>query len=803
MTYFLPTFTWSRSISTSQDLTGSPISVTARLHLTNLQQQDFGDYYLTVNNGVGRSVTYRPGVVFQVSVFAVILLKGVGGLVTVSGSGGTGIPNQQALTLRCSYTVIPEDVVTGFTWRRVEGSSTVTIATGSVTAQTAVFLDSWKDKGIFIGDYTSSLDIQLPASHVTSSYAGTYRCEVMVLSGLGYIDTTASVLTSPSVSGLPPVQTVTAFSNFRIDCSTFTTPGNPPTTKYTWTNGGSTVSTGAVIDRRHISRSQGGDYTCTASNSQGSDSASVSVDVQYPPSMSGLPPVQAVTEFSILRIDCGTYTTPGNPPTTRYGWTFGGSTVSTVAIIDRRNISRGQGGDYTCTASNSQGSDSASVNVDIQYSASIRKFTANSVSGSVTINESSTVTLICQVDSNPNPAIKLLNGSQELTRADSSLTATYTLELNCRQRGNVSCTASNNVGRPVTQSVNLLVQCSPRLDDSVSKQLKFAATLGGDVTVSVSVLAYPLPTFTWSRSISTTQDLTGSSSPVSDISVIARLHLTNLQQQDFGDYYVTVDNGVGGLVTCTVSVVHVGPPQIPTQFRDLANATTSSLWLSWLPGFNGGHPQTFLIEYRQYSTRTWIVYNSYNDTGEMVVAEVSGLTAGHIYIFRLLVRNDYGRSKTYVFVETATVGDPTDQQNLVSSCIRTGVLAGATVGTFLLTLLIGGIFLMVLYRKGYSFGNIVIGASQKSSSHPEPADKDDREYSSLDVPTQYSNLEEESEKQQYTQLKIYENTKAEAAAEANTCEGVTEAPPVTYVSITASPYQNTGAHSQGPVHGNN
>ncbi|XP_048241032.1 uncharacterized protein LOC125374190 [Haliotis rufescens] len=119
---------------------------------------------------------------------------GVDGAVTVSGSGGTGIPNQQALTLRCSYTVTSGDVVTSFAWRRLEGNSAVNIVSGSVTPQTAIFRDSWGNKGVFVGDYTSSLDIQLPASHVTSSYAGTYSCQVSGLSDTGRVDVTASVL---------------------------------------------------------------------------------------------------------------------------------------------------------------------------------------------------------------------------------------------------------------------------------------------------------------------------------------------------------------------------------------------------------------------------------------------------------------------------------------------------------------------------------------------------------------------------------------------------------------------------------
>ncbi|XP_046558360.1 nephrin-like isoform X1 [Haliotis rubra] len=270
-------------------------------------------------------------------------------------------------------------------------------------------------------------------------------------------------------------------------------------------------------------------------------------------------------------------------------------------------------------------------------------FTANSRSGSVTVNESDAVILSCHIDINLRSVIRLLNGSEELTRADNFLTATYRLEsADCRQRGNYSCTATNNIGAPVIQTVELLVKCSPRLEGTVSQQLKYAATLGVDVTVSVSVLTYPLPTFTWTRSISTSQDLTGSSSPVSDISVTARLHLTNLQQQNFGDYSLTVDNGVGSPVTYTVSIVPAGPPQIPSQFRDLDNATTSSVWLSWLPGFNGGRPQTFLIEYLQSGTRKWTVHNSNDDKGERMVVDVTGLISGEIYTFRLLAKNDYG-----------------------------------------------------------------------------------------------------------------------------------------------------------------
>ncbi|XP_071094658.1 nephrin-like [Haliotis cracherodii] len=497
-------------------------------------------------------------------------------------------------------------------------------------------------------------------------------------------------------------------------------------------------------------------------------------------------------------------------PACTYKWFKDGTVSSDGATLTLAVADRSQTGSYKCQASNTHGTDeSSSVSVNVTYHASISMFTANSRTGSVTVNESDEVTLRCQLDSagNPRSVVRLLNGTEELTRADNSMTAEYRLEsADCRQRGNYSCTATNTIGTPGSQWVEMLVKCSPRLDETFHPQLKYASRLGGNVDVSVSVLAYPLPTFTWSRTSSTSQDLTGSSNPVSDISVTARLQLTNIQQQDFGDYSLTVSNGVGVSVAFILSIVSVGPPQTPTQFGDLDNATTSSVWLSWLPGFNGGHPQTFLIAYRQYVTRTWTVYKSYADTGKRMVVEVTGLTQGDIYVFRLHAKNDYGDSNRYVFVETTTAGDPPNQQKLETPCSCTGVIAGSTVGTLLLTLLIGGIVLMVLCRKGYTFGNRLKGnASRKSTRNPETVELDNRGYSSLDQisgPAQYSNLELESEKQQYSQLKIYENTKADAAADTSTYEGMTETPPVTYESISTSPYQNTGAHSQCPDNGN-
>ncbi|XP_048242936.1 hemicentin-1-like [Haliotis rufescens] len=270
----------------------------------------------------------------------------------------------------------------------------------------------------------------LTRSSISRSQGGAYTCTARNTVGSDSASVNVDVRYSPEISGLPSTYQVNESATLRLDCSSYTTQGNPKATTYTWSHRGSFVGRGAVLTRSSISRSQGGEYTCTVRNTAGSDSASVivdvqcnpattnytwsygqsvfsteevlqiddvnrteggqytctvsnlvgsesasvSVDVQYAPLTSGFPSTYRVTESSSLRIDCSNYTTAGNPPSTSYMWTYGGSTVSTGAVLARRNISPDQGGQYTCIASNTltpyvgtprQGIATAQINVDV------------------------------------------------------------------------------------------------------------------------------------------------------------------------------------------------------------------------------------------------------------------------------------------------------------------------------------------------------------------------------------------------------------------------------------------------------
>ncbi|XP_071094626.1 protein turtle homolog B-like, partial [Haliotis cracherodii] len=463
-----------------------------------------------------------------------------------------------------------------FSWEIPQGGlgSDVSFYTVSPAGVT-VFVVTTAGASLVFGNYTGRLEYQgnptarivtFTLSNITTTDAGTYTCgnggTATVIQNCGQ---KLVVLGKPTTPGRP-VSTIPVYNQtVTLTCSSTSTTvpaDHGLTLTYTWQrdNTNITVTSSGSPYIFTVSSRDSHSYRCRARESRGLESEwsqGYNIEPQYGPYQISLNPSNSsytLKEHQALpSITCSALCRPG----CTYRWLHNGTALSSGAMLQGQ-ADRSKTGSYRCQPSNTHGSsDSVSVSVDVQYPANVSMFTANSHGGSVTVNESDPVTLRCQVDSNPRSVVRLLNGTEELTRADNSLTAEYRLEsADCRQRGNYSCTATNNIGAPVSQRVELLVKCSPRLDEAVSQQLEYASRLGGNVNVSVSVLAYPLPTFTWSRTTNGSQDLT--SSPVSDISVTARLHLTNLQQQDFGDYSLSVNYGVGSSVAYTLSIVSEG-----------------------------------------------------------------------------------------------------------------------------------------------------------------------------------------------------------------------------------------------------
>ena len=93
----------------------------------------------------------------------------------------------------------------------------------------------------------------------------------------------------------------------------------------------------------------------------------------------------------------------------------------------------------------------------------------------------------------------------------------------------------------------LNIQCisgSPRLDHREPLQREFRAEVGGDVTMEISVIANPPPTFTWYKLTDGNRGKLGSdTSTNTNVSAVGKYTVTNVQQKDMGTYQVVVSNG--------------------------------------------------------------------------------------------------------------------------------------------------------------------------------------------------------------------------------------------------------------------
>ncbi|XP_071094637.1 contactin-5-like [Haliotis cracherodii] len=569
------------------------------------------------------------------------------------------------------------------------GSSFYTVSPAGNTSvfivtSTGIFLPtgSYTDRLVYQGDIAAR-NVTFTLSNIQTSDAGTYTCgnggSATVIQNCGQ---KLVVLGKPTTPGFTVSTTPVYNQQVTLTCSSISTTvptDHGLTLTYTWQRDNATITVTSPGSSYifTVSSRDSHSYRCRARESQGLESEwsqGYNMEPQYGPYQISLTPSTSsytVTEHQALpSITCSVLCRPG----CSYRWLHNGTAFSNGAMLQGQ-ADRSKTGSCRCQPSNTHGSsDSVTVSVDFQYLANVSMFTANSGSGSMTVNESDPVTLRCQIDSNPRSVIRLLNGTEELTRADNSLTAEYRLEsADCRQRGNYSCTATNNIGAPVSQWVELLVKCSPRLDETLPQQLKYASRLGGNVDLSVSVLAYPLPTFTWSRTTSTNQDLTGSSSPVSDISVTARLHLTNLQQQDFGDYRLTVDNSEGRSVAYTLSIVSEGPPSTPTNVSVYPEGPFS-LRVSWKEEFNGGATQTFTVEYST-DEEDWKTAESHEETGRgnYLTSVIRDLSSCTVYYVRVVASNKFGNS-SYTEHVTGLTEKRVEQ-------IRTGIQVNQTEQT--------------------------------------------------------------------------------------------------------------------------
>ncbi|XP_052219302.1 nephrin-like isoform X1 [Dreissena polymorpha] len=500
-------------------------------------------------------------------------------------------------------------------------------------------------------------------------------------------------------------------------CTTQSEPGS----KFYW----APINSGNVDDFliTNVSSYHIGNYTCIANNEMnttfggiinGTNQSSFYLDV--------LAPAEAlfIGNFTVLLNTTLSVTcpyTPGKPAETRFTWFH----ANTSAVGSHQNLSLSNmqllgEGYYKCRVNNTmdptgcatqEAYDETTFFVDVQYPAKIRRFYADGsvFASSVTINESQIVTLLCEADSDPLAKLEIVNITKSderlLVEAHNNTISARVANARCEyDMGVYQCKGKNihNADQQIRE-IEIKITCSPRPSPFAPPITTVYRRRYSSAILSFTIVAYPPPNdasaYVWRQQIDgewvTLHNNSRFQVRISNDSLQTNLSVSQLQIDDFTNYSVRVNNNIGS--TEQIFAIRANEqPSVPQQFLIVdAMITERSVTVQWIPGFNGGEDQWFVIGYKKAVDETWTYINVSSTVTQFSIRE---LVAGTNYEVKIYAENIIGKSDETTVLSVTT--------HYVISDNRSSPSVGAAVGGA-----VGGTILAVIfavlwkYRKAF------------------------------------------------------------------------------------------------------
>ncbi|XP_062570988.1 hemicentin-1-like isoform X1 [Saccostrea cucullata] len=307
-----------------------------------------------------------------------------------------------------------------------------------------------------------------------------------------------------------------------------------------------------------------GDYMCIATNTAGSDSVIVNLEVGADPRITKAPFNMGADISTNTSLPCEAT----GDPSPRIYWLFKGNPVKTggrlrqdktgYLFID--NLKYTDEGRYTCVAQNQFGMQEISAYLSITGIVSPVIAYTNPY---LDVVEGSEVDLSCVViQGNPSPTVHWQKGSKVLESNDRfNVTRPGEITIKNIQKsdeGDFICVATN-VGGNSTYFVTVNVQVPPRhtFHNEDDSQGNFTVVEGGGIILPCSVEGDPRPTIAWYKD--------GSPISLTDYHYFIRedgsLEIFSADPQDSATYRCTASN-VAGDVDKTVQLFVQVPPEI-------------------------------------------------------------------------------------------------------------------------------------------------------------------------------------------------------------------------------------------------
>ncbi|XP_052219293.1 uncharacterized protein LOC127836657 [Dreissena polymorpha] len=543
-----------------------------------------------------------------------------------------------------------------------------------------------------------------------------------------------------------------------------------PGSTFLWTPANSGIGDGFFIN--NVSREHSGNYTCIANNEMnttfggiinGINKSNFYLNVLVPAD------AQFIGNITVLWNTTSSVTcpyTPGNPPETRFSWFRGNTSVGSHQNLSLSNVQLSGEGYYKCRVNNTMDPtgcstqetyDETSFYVDVQYPAKISSFyvDGSNFASSVTINESQTVMLLCEADSDPLAKLELVNISKGderlLVKAQNNTISALVANARCEfDMGVYQCKGKNdhNTVQQVRE-LEIKITCSPRSSPFAPPITTVYKRENASAILSCTFVAYPPPNdasaYVWRKQVDgewvTLHNISRFQIILSNDSLQTNLSISHLQIDDFTNYSVRVNNTVGS--TEQTFVIRANEqPSMPQQLHVVdAMVTQNYIEVKWTPGFNGGEEQWFVIGYKKAADESWTYINVSSIVTQLSIGD---LVAGTKYEVKMYAENIIGKSDDTIVLSVTTQSVISDGRNSPLAAI--GGVAGGGIAAIVLIIIV-----VVVIRKRRN--------NETMKEHPQRTSKSKKKQNTVYVNSLFGTTSEEGVKKEATAGIIINSTK--------------------------------------------
>ncbi|KAE9414735.1 hypothetical protein Angca_006183 [Angiostrongylus cantonensis] len=550
--------------------------------------------------------------------------------------------------------------------------------------------------------------------------SGDFECRASNIVGEGSAILTLNVQYAPVVTTKPKYNPREG-ERLQIECSV---DANPQAADVRWSGPQGFMCDGPILVLKSVSREQTGNYTCSATNylsiygESGSQtrtgSAVTVVDVQRPPGRADISPARlSVIVGGTISLTCSAHD-PGSPSGS-FKWAspssggLFGTREHDHAQLTVRNVQLADNGRYRCRSDNIHGEGKeAVVDVTVIEPAWISRHLTKEL---ILKLDQTAGRLECEAKGFPAPSFQWFKDSEPIDTkrykiesvivksscssgdyCSQTVTSTllFTRPLKWADKGNYSCRTTNGADQKDVDDTSwtvIRVNHGPViLNQRFPEEGLAAADVGTMARLRCIVSARPEPkSFSWMfNSVSIEENGRYSFQMVQHYNRDEYEHILQISdttESDYGSYMCRVANGIDK-AEVIIRLTRTMTPHVPTNIRKLS-ATPNSLSIGWVPGFDGGFDQSFVVEYRSLNpftesfgkgdVSTMEVRNTsrvehIQDDGTtlwFLSSNLTGLNPLSSYYFRLRAKNKKGFSEFSQLV-IATTNDVNEDPNMLA-----------------------------------------------------------------------------------------------------------------------------------------